>query len=149
MPIKRRRSEATENVVTGGKKRTCSSNITESKIVNNLSHPRTQQWQYRSRKNDVKHKWSCFKSQAKHRGIDQQLTLEQYATLIALPCTYCGYGSAHTSTDLIGVDRIDSSRREYTLSNCVPCCSTCNFMKGRLDHNDFLAQVRAIARWRT
>ena len=68
---------------------------------------------------------------------------------LRLSCTYCGYRSQGYSTTLIGVDRIDSSQREYTLTNCVPCCSKCNFMKGNLEHHDFLAQVRAIAKWRT
>ena len=173
MPIKRAHCGAIKNVVEkrarssgnekssgsssspGNKKPSGSSNYsgnaqtTVPTVLTTNHHSRSQQRQYRSRRNDVKHKWSCFNTQAARRGINQHLTFEQYATLTALCCTYCGYRSTQSSTNLIGVDRIDSSRREYALPNCVPCCSKCNFMKGQLDHSSFLAQVRAIASWRT
>ena len=169
MPIKRAYCGAIQNVVekwarslgntnssgnsssSGNKKPSGRSNLgnAQSTVLTAIHHPRSKQRQYRSRKNDVKHKWSCFNTQAARRGINQHLTFEQCATLTALCCTYCGYRSTQSSTNLIGVDRIDSSRREYALPNCVPCCSKCNFMKGQLDHSTFLAQVRAIASWRT
>ena len=106
---------------------------------------------YRNRSQDWKHKWSVFKAQAKKRHIEQKLELHQYLTLIQLPCTYCGKGVGHDARtpEYVGIDRIDSDKREYCLSNCVPCCSACNFMKGATRHHQFLNQVRAIAKWRT
>ena len=47
-----------------------------------------------------------------------------------------------------GLDRIDSSVRTYALNNCVPCCATCNFIKGTLPTAVFMAKVLAIAAWR-
>lgn len=133
-------------ITTPVEKRVCCSNKEEYATSKRSFQ---QKYKYRSRKNDINHKWSCFNTQAARRGLEQKLTIDQYSTLVALSCTYCGYRSQGYSTTLIGVDRIDSSQREYTLTNCVPCCSKCNFMKGNLEHHDFLTQVRAIAKWRT
>ena len=46
----------------------------------------------RDRSVDVKHKWSVFNSQAQRCGIVQRLSLEQYLTVIRMPCFYCGKG---------------------------------------------------------
>ncbi len=100
----------------------------------------------RSRVRDVKHKWSTFNSQAARRGIAQSLNYDQYVVLVRMPCAYCG----HCPLDgFVGIDRIDSTKRQYCLQNCLPCCATCNFMKGSIDHHVFLRHVRAIASWRT
>jgi hypothetical protein len=100
----------------------------------------------RSRVRDVKHKWSTFNSQAARRGIAQCLNYDQYVVLIRMPCAYCG----HCPLDgFVGIDRIDSTKRQYCLLNCLPCCATCNFMRGSIDHHVFLRHVRAIASWRT
>lgn len=103
----------------------------------------------RDRSQDLRHKWSCFSTQARRRGIEQRLSLEQYSTLVQLPCTYCGKGAVGQLASCVGIDRIDSSVREYSLQNCVSSCSTCNFMKGALDGSVFLNKVRQIAAWRT
>jgi hypothetical protein len=41
------------------------------------------------------------------------------------------------------VDRIDSDG-VYSPNNSVPCCATCNFMKGSLSVEEFLAKAYAI-----
>ena len=73
----------------------------------------------RDRSRDVRHKWNCFNSQAARRGIVQQLTWEQFSTLVQKPCTYCGGGANEQSAALVGIDRIDSAVRRYALANCV------------------------------
>eukprot|EP00750_Incisomonas_marina_P018499 INCI2981.1.p1 GENE.INCI2981.1~~INCI2981.1.p1 ORF type:complete len:142 (+),score=20.27 INCI2981.1:915-1340(+) len=103
----------------------------------------------RNRSADIQHKWSCFKTQAKRRNIAQQLSFEQYSTLVQLPCAYCGNGAVGQHAAYVGVDRIDSSIRKYSLQNCVPSCKVCNYMKGPLDRSDFLTKVREIAAWCT
>jgi hypothetical protein len=100
----------------------------------------------RSRVRDVKHKWSTFNSQAARRGIAQCLNYDQYVVLIRMPCAYCGHCP---SDEFVGIDRIDSTKRQYCLLHCLPCCATCNFMKVSIDHHVFLRHVRAIASWRT
>jgi hypothetical protein len=103
----------------------------------------------RDRSHDVRHKWSCFKSQAARRDIAQRLTFEQFSTLVQMPCAYCGGGANEQNAAFVGIDRINSAVRMYGLTNCVPCCATCNFMKGSLVAAVFLAKIRAIAAWRT
>ena len=78
----------------------------------------------------------------------QQLTWEQFSTLVQMPCN-CGDRANEQSAALVGIDRIDSAVRRYALANCVPCCATCNFIKGPLLSAVFLAKIRAIAAWRT
>jgi hypothetical protein len=97
---------------------------------------------HRDRSKDIRHKWSSFNSQAARRTIDQQLTFEQFSVLVKMACNYCGMGGN------MGIDRIDSSVRTYALNNCVPCCATCNFMKGSLPTDVFMAKILAIAAWR-
>jgi hypothetical protein len=45
----------------------------------------------------------------------------------------------------VGIDRIDSTKRQYCLQNCLPCCATCNFMKGSIDHHPSRASNRIVA----
>lgn len=42
-----------------------------------------------------------------------------------------------------GIDRVDSSKN-YTIDNCIPCCTMCNFMKQSYPQNDFLNQINKI-----
>ena len=44
-----------------------------------------------------------------------------------------------------GVDRVQNAGT-YQKDNVVGCCKTCNFMKGPLSVNAFLAKVKHIAR---
>ena len=44
---------------------------------------------------------------------------------------------------LNGVDRVDS-KGSYSIENSVPCCKTCNFMKGPMAKGEFFDQVFAI-----
>jgi hypothetical protein len=54
-------------------------------------------------------------------------------------CLYCGLSSG-------GIDRYDAcTGSAYVIGNMVPCCTECNFMKGRLHGDDFLAQCARIA----
>ena len=54
------------------------------------------------------------------------------------PCAYCGLGERN------GVDRTDNDIG-YTLDNCVPCCSECNYMKNSFPLGVFLGKCEAIA----
>lgn len=72
-------------------------------------------------------RYSKYKASAKNRGIPFNLTLEEFLTFWQGACSYCGDTIA-----TIGIDRVDSSIG-YTLENCVPCCTMCNYIK--LDHD--------------
>lgn len=45
---------------------------------------------------------------------------------------------------LNGIDRVDNTRG-YEKGNVVPCCGTCNLLKGARTVDEFLAQIFAIA----
>lgn len=88
---------------------------------------------------------------ANRRGIEFKLDFEVFNTITASNCHYCGakpktgfkYKSNHNLYFYNGVDRyIDNEG--YTEENSVPCCTTCNFLKGNLDGFDFVAAVEKI-----
>ena len=91
----------------------------------------------------------------KGTNIKNELTLEQYDDLIHKNCHYCGEEPRfinHLSKNKIalkedfyanGIDRVDPSKN-YTLTNCVPCCKRCNFMKGTLGKEEFINQIFKI-----
>jgi hypothetical protein len=78
---------------------------------------------------------------AKNINIRFDLTREQFNDLVLTPCFYC---SSYNELEVIGIDRINSSKN-YTLENCVPCCKTCNYMKGTLTRKAFILQAHKIA----
>jgi ribosomal protein L34E len=78
---------------------------------------------------------------ARNRNIAFDLTKEQFTEIIELPCYYCAF---YKDDEVIGIDRINSDKN-YTLDNCVPCCKTCNFMKGTLSKRIFIIQAHKIA----
>lgn len=86
-------------------------------------------------------RFSNLKATAKVRNIPVSLTLVEYNALTHdAVCRYCAgslplYGG--------GVDRINNTEG-YLLGNCVPCCSTCNMMKGELSKSAFLEHIRTI-----
>jgi hypothetical protein len=67
-------------------------------------------------------------------------TEEFFNTMRTSPCYYCGYNLSE-----VGLDRLNSSERYYILSNCVPACAPCNWMKQELSVNDFKQLVTEIA----
>ena len=102
--------------------------------------------------NVIRYKEYCYyRSGAKHRNLEWNLTEEQFANLINKNCYYCGElpskrqsVSYKTDYELVnGIDRIDSIKG-YTIDNCVPCCSKCNLMKNNLKKEDFLQHISKI-----
>jgi hypothetical protein len=87
------------------------------------------------------------KGNAQKRGLDFNLTLDQFKVICNLQCFYCKadpqikthVGTAYRSS----IDRLDSSIG-YLKTNCVPCCAVCQFMKGSLSYDDFINQIKII-----
>ncbi len=94
-----------------------------------------------------------YRKGAKRRGLEFLLTKEEFAGLTKENCWYCGRPPAQISKDYRytayyiynGVDRVDNDKG-YILSNCIPCCGTCNRMKYIHSGEDFINQIRKIAR---
>lgn len=66
------------------------------------------------------------KATAKYRGLKHALTQQEYESMLAESCVYCG-GSAG------GVDRLNP-KVGYLPDNCVPACRRCNARKSIYEH---------------
>lgn len=60
------------------------------------------------------------------RGISWTLTLEEFLSLRVGACVYCAGVLPEAG---IGLDRIDNAKG-YEKENLVPCCATCNYVRG-------------------
>lgn len=97
-------------------------------------------------------RFRTYQAGAKRRGYNWNLTREQFEILITQNCKWCGSSpefKKHRETKgkwgalMNGIDRFDNSKG-YTLENSVPCCSTCNRLKGDLSMETFLSKIKAI-----
>jgi hypothetical protein len=94
---------------------------------------------------------------AKMRNHEFNLTYSEFESIIFKDCYYCGIEPQKATNKIIivrgntneppiyynGIDRIDSNIG-YTMDNCVPCCSICNYMKHTLDTESFLKKIESI-----
>ena len=71
-------------------------------------------------------KYSTYKKRhIKRFGNTECITEEEFLDITKDRCFYCGVDG------LKGIDRVDNDKG-YILSNCVPCCKHCNYVKGNL-----------------
>lgn len=70
-----------------------------------------------------KKKYDYIKKRSKKKGLKIDAK-ELLLPLLYQCCHYCG-----DSQKRIGLDRIDNSKG-YTLDNVLPCCPTCNVIRG-------------------
>lgn len=109
-----------------------------------------------------------YKTGAAKRDYEFSLTREQFRNLIILKCHYCGQvptlynkfhnaqgtriNSYHSVSDgwaakqdifANGIDRVNNTLG-YSISNCVPCCSTCNSMKLDMTVEEFVGHISKI-----
>ena len=81
---------------------------------------------------------------AKKRGIEYNLTEEQFANITKQNCYYCGIlpnqisnqGRHNGSYIHNGIDRVDNTKG-YSIDNVVPCCKTCNIAKNTSTLQEF------------
>lgn len=108
----------------------------------------------------LKELYRHYKYNAKRRNLSFNLTVEEFGNITRQPCTYCGslptqkmfskggrgYRSYYRDVHpwiYNGIDRKDNTRG-YELDNCVPCCGTCNWLKGSMNSGLFLAHITKI-----
>jgi len=77
-----------------------------------------------------------YRYNAKKRGYDFELTVDEFEKLIPSHCFYCGEESN-------GIDRWDNNIG-YTVENSLPCCSSCNFIKRSDTPNHFINKIKKI-----
>jgi hypothetical protein len=84
-----------------------------------------------------------MRSKAAERGIDWRLTDSDYAKAIGEGiCHWC---SGSTSSNGVGLDRIDN-RRGYEVGNVLSCCFNCNMERRTLSFAEYTAvwEVRRL-----
>lgn len=77
-----------------------------------------------------------YQQSAKKRNIPFYLTQEQIASLIFLPCYYCGQQTDKEQYIRNGLDRINADS-PYHIDHIVVCCWRCNKCKNDLSQDDF------------
>lgn len=87
----------------------------------------------------LKGKFISYKVNARIRGIDFKLTMEDFSSFWQKNCAYC-----NDYIETIGLDRIDN-KRGYDINNIISCCRLCNFMKKSLSTKVFLNQCEKIS----
>lgn len=88
-------------------------------------------------------KYAQYKSGAKKRGINFDLSKEDFSSLWQKPCFYCA-----SEIDTIGLDRINSNLG-YLKDNVVSCCAICNTMKLALPRDIFIEHCYKIIKNQT
>ena len=97
----------------------------------------------------------AYKSNARSRGLDFELTKQEFSELTTKPCKYCGVepykywkGGCGKLTPYVynGVDRLENSVG-YIRSNSVPCCCICNKAKHAMSLSDFMAWIERITKF--
>ncbi len=97
----------------------------------------------------VRRGFNKLKDWAKRSGKSVEIALDDWRTLTARPCVFCGDNGTSTMNtrrgrfNYTGVDRIDSDKG-YILGNVQPCCWTCNRAKSNMSQDDFLAWVSRL-----
>ena len=91
-----------------------------------------------SRSSRPEYRYYQYKRDAGRRGIEFNLTFDQFMVLWRKPCTYCT-----SSIETIGIDRVNNSVG-YVEANIVPCCKICNKMKLDMDQSVFVSHCKKI-----
>lgn len=84
-----------------------------------------------------------YKRKADGRKIDWYLSDEYAKQMFKESCHYCGIEA--TKNQRNGIDRMDNSLG-YIPSNCVPCCTRCNFAKCKLGYDEFIDLCTLISK---
>lgn len=89
-----------------------------------------------------------YRSNAKKRGIDFNLSIDDFMLLSQKPCFYCGVAPSNFSKsrwgngDFLynGIDRVDNALG-YNVDNCVTCCKSCNISKNNRSQLEFIEWI--------
>jgi hypothetical protein len=98
--------------------------------------------------------YGSYRRSAQSRGIEFNITKEQFKIITQENCYYCGIeplqkydgkGERYNNGYWIynGIDRKDD-RKGYEINNCVPSCKICNYAKQGLTDIEFLNHVKKI-----
>ena len=97
--------------------------------------------------------YSGVRYQALWRGIEWQLTVNDFQERSDQPCHYCAESGTkicrrkHIKSVFVynGLDRLDNTLG-YSRPNCVPCCKKCNYAKHSMNVKEFKEWITRVAR---
>lgn len=94
-----------------------------------------------------------YKSRAKQKKFEFELSFEMFKILLNNNCYYCGsppFLSKQATNKLgsgtilyNGIDR-KNNNIGYIINNCVTCCKICNYAKKAMEYNDFVCWLNKI-----
>lgn len=95
---------------------------------------------------------SKYRTGARARELDWDLTKEQCKELFQGNCHYCGKEPSRIYEverlngpyTYSGIDRVDNDKG-YTPDNTVSCCWECNELKGTLSRDEFVRRCRSVS----
>lgn len=90
-------------------------------------------------------RYSHLKKQARRRGIEMQISFDQYTEIIKHnKCYYCDTTlTGTTGTTGHSLNRIDSDKG-YLVSNVRPCCKFCNTIMSNFTKDELKTRVYKI-----
>ena len=83
-------------------------------------------------------KYIKYKNGATKRNYEFNLSRTEFDSFYQKRCYYCG-----DVISIIGIDRFDNTKG-YSIENCVPCCTICNWMKLNKTESFFIAKCNQI-----
>jgi len=89
--------------------------------------------------------WNHYVKGAKKRGISFSLSKSLFQELIMKSCFYCDY---YKESEVNGIDRLNN-QEGYIEENVVPCCETCNVLKGSQHPQEFIDKMQVIHLYQT
>lgn len=88
--------------------------------------------------------YSTYLNRATKKELEFVLTKEQFSKFTTEKCYYCDKNASKSHKN--GVDRKDNTNG-YIMSNCVSCCSQCNYMKGSLTVDEFIETCKRVSEY--
>ena len=89
----------------------------------------------------IKSRYNFSKCRAKKQNKQFTLTLQEYEKLLSMPCYYDG--ASLLGECGVGLDRINNNEG-YTLKNVLPCCGTCNKIRGATISVDEMLEIAKL-----
>lgn len=140
--------------LTSGKTRSCGCLQKEKASATQIAWLRSKKGKYTKTVKEIalKNMYRNYKSMATKRGLEFDLTREQFDNFTSWECHYCGAkptGRSYLTArpdgvhKANGIDRVDNAKG-YVLGNCVPCCKICNQMKSDMPHSEFIGHIAKI-----
>jgi hypothetical protein len=93
-----------------------------------------------ARSKNIKVHYYNYQYKSNKYRLTFDLLLEQFETIVKMPCHYCGIIQ---DKGFNGIDRMDQTQG-YVYENCVSSCKVCNYLKGSVDNITFLQRVEHI-----